>query len=61
MKNLVLTVKERKPLYREYADKLINSGWAYYAFDSAEALDAARKEQEEQGKTLFTIILIENY
>jgi glutamyl-tRNA synthetase len=45
---LVLTVSERKPLYREYADKLINTG--YYAFDSAEALDAARKEQEEQGK-----------
>ena len=22
---------ERKPLYREYADKLINSAWAYYA------------------------------
>jgi glutamyl-tRNA synthetase len=44
---------ERKPLYREYADKLINSGWAYYAFDSAEALDAARKEQEEQGKTFI--------
>jgi glutamyl-tRNA synthetase len=44
---------ERKPLYREYADQLINSGWAYYAFDSAEALDAARKEQEEQGKTFI--------
>jgi glutamyl-tRNA synthetase len=47
--NLVLTVKAKENLYREYADKLINSGWAYYAFDSAE-LDAARKEQEEQGK-----------
>ncbi|SEA19226.1 glutamyl-tRNA synthetase [Flavobacterium gillisiae] len=44
---------ERKPLYREYADKLINSGWAYYAFDSAEALDAARKEQEAQGNTFI--------
>jgi glutamyl-tRNA synthetase len=44
---------ERKPLYRAYADQLINSGWAYYAFDSAEALDAARKEQEEQGKTFI--------
>jgi glutamyl/glutaminyl-tRNA synthetase len=37
---------ERKPLYKDYADQLINTGWAYYAFDSAEALDAARKEQE---------------
>jgi glutamyl-tRNA synthetase len=43
---------ERKPLYN-YADQLINTGWAYYAFDSAEALDAARKEQEEQGKTFI--------
>jgi glutamyl-tRNA synthetase len=44
---------ERKPLYREYADQLINTGWAYYAFDTAEALDTARKEQEEQGKTFI--------
>ncbi|MFT7396335.1 MAG: glutamyl-tRNA synthetase [Flavobacterium sp.] len=44
---------ERKPLYRDYANQLINTGWAYYAFDSAEALDAARKEQEEQGKTFI--------
>ena len=44
---------ERKPLYREYADQLIDTGWAYYAFDSAEALDAARKEQEEQGNTFI--------
>jgi glutamyl-tRNA synthetase len=36
MKNLVLTVKAKEKLYREYADQLINSGWAYYAFDSAE-------------------------
>jgi glutamyl-tRNA synthetase len=51
--NLVPSTKERKPLYRDYADQLINTGWAYYAFDSAEALDAARKEQEEQGKTFI--------
>ncbi|CAM2873799.1 glutamate--tRNA ligase [Flavobacterium frigoris] len=44
---------ERKPLYREYADQLIDTGWAYYAFDSAEVLDAARKEQEEQGNTFI--------
>ena len=30
---------ERKHLYKEYADQLIDSGWAYYAFDTAEALD----------------------
>jgi len=44
---------ERKPLYKQYADQLVNSGWAYYAFDTAEALDAHRKEQEEQGKTFI--------
>jgi glutamyl-tRNA synthetase len=44
---------ERKHLYKNYADQLISSEWAYYAFDSAEALDAARKKQEEQGKTFI--------
>lgn len=44
---------ERKPLYKQYADQLINSDWAYYAFDTAEALDAHRKQHEEQGKTFI--------
>ncbi|UQD55589.1 glutamate--tRNA ligase [Flavobacterium sp. K5-23] len=44
---------ERKHLYKEYADQLINSDWAYYAFDTAEALDAQRKADEEQGKTFI--------
>ena len=44
---------ERKALYKQYADQLINSGWAYYAFDTAEALDAHRKQHEEQGKTFI--------
>jgi glutamyl-tRNA synthetase len=44
---------ERKHLYKEYADELINSGNAYYAFDTAEALDAHRKQHEEQGKTFI--------
>ncbi|RKS01054.1 glutamate--tRNA ligase [Flavobacterium sp. 102] len=44
---------ERKPLYKQYADQLVNSGWAYYAFDTAEALDAHRKQHEEQGKTFI--------
>lgn len=44
---------ERKHLYREYADQLIDSGWAYYAFDTAEALETHRKEHEEQGKTFI--------
>ncbi len=35
---------ERKPLYREYAEKLVNDGFAYYAFDTPEELDEKRKE-----------------
>jgi glutamyl/glutaminyl-tRNA synthetase len=32
---------------------LINSGNAYYAFDTADALDLHRKQHEEQGKTFI--------
>jgi glutamyl-tRNA synthetase len=28
--NLVLIVKAKENLYRDYADQLINTGWAYY-------------------------------
>ncbi|MFC0781184.1 glutamate--tRNA ligase [Flavobacterium sp. HJSW_4] len=44
---------ERKDLYQQYADQLINSDWAYYAFDTPESLDALRKEQEAEGKTFI--------
>ncbi len=44
---------ERKAMYQQYADQLINSGWAYYAFDTAESLDAMRKEAEAAGKTFI--------
>ncbi len=44
---------ERKHLYKQYADQLVNSGNAYYAFDTAEALDFHRKQHEEQGKTFI--------
>lgn len=44
---------ERKDLYQRYATDLINSGNAYYAFDTPDALDAARKLEEEQGKTFI--------
>jgi glutamyl-tRNA synthetase len=44
---------DRKDLYQQYADQLINSGWAYYAFDTPEALDSLRKEQEAEGKTFI--------
>lgn len=38
---------ERKPMYREYAEKLVADGKAYYAFDTAEELDVMRKRLEE--------------
>ena len=44
---------ERKELYQQYANQLILSGNAYYAFDTAEDLDAQRKHCEEQGKTFI--------
>jgi glutamyl-tRNA synthetase len=42
---------ERKDIYKKYADKLLNDGKAYIAFDTAEELDDKRKEFEEQKKT----------
>ncbi len=42
---------DRKPMYREYAGQLINGGWAYYAFDTPEDLEAKRKEYEQEKKT----------
>ena len=44
---------ERKDLYKQFADQLIKSGHAYYAFDTAEALDAHRKDHEAKGKTFI--------
>ena len=35
---------ERKPSYGKFAEQLINDGYAYYAFDTPEELDAKRKE-----------------
>ncbi|MEP6611223.1 MAG: glutamate--tRNA ligase [Mucilaginibacter sp.] len=35
---------ERKALYREYAEKLVREGHAYYAFDTPEELDKNHKE-----------------
>jgi glutamyl-tRNA synthetase len=42
---------DRKHLYREYVDILLNSGWAYYAFDKPEELEAKRKQYESEKKT----------
>ncbi len=44
---------QRKGLYKEYADRLIAAGYAYYAFDTAEELDARRAEAEKNGETFI--------
>jgi glutamyl-tRNA synthetase len=44
---------DRKEIYKQYADQLIASGWAYYAFDSSEKLDELRKTAESEGKTFI--------
>ncbi len=42
---------ERKELYAAYAQQLIDSGHAYYAFDTPEELDALRHAAEAKGET----------
>jgi len=44
---------ERKENYHAYAQQLIDSGNAYYAFDTAEKLDFHRKDHEAKGKTFI--------
>ncbi|MGL2992865.1 glutamate--tRNA ligase [Flavobacterium sp. TSSA_36] len=44
---------ERQHIYENYAQELIESGHAYYAFDSAEALDSLRNDLEKEGKTFI--------
>lgn len=38
---------ERKPMYKQYVDQLIDSGHAYYAFDTAEELEAMREKARQ--------------
>ena len=44
---------ERKPLYKQYANELIEKGMAYYAFDTSDSLNGHRKDHEEKGKTFI--------
>ena len=44
---------QRKPIYRAYAEELVKNGYAYYAFDSAQELDARRKEAEANKSTFI--------
>jgi glutamyl-tRNA synthetase len=41
---------ERKDIYREYAEKLIKAGHAYYAFDTPEEIEEMRKRLQVEGK-----------
>jgi len=42
---------ERREIYLKYALQLVDAGWAYYAFDTADELNALRKACEERGET----------
>ena len=42
---------ERKEIYQKYIQQLIDNGWAYYAFDTAEELEAMRERLKKSGKS----------
>ena len=42
---------QRRGIYRAYAEQLVANGYAYYAFDSAEELEAVRSAAEANGET----------
>ena len=44
---------DRKDLYRQYADILIERGEAYYAFDTSEHLEKLRSDAEKTGNTFI--------
>ena len=44
---------ERRGIYRKYAEQLIENGYAYYAFDTAEELEKVRSEAEAKGETFI--------
>ena len=44
---------QRKGIYRKYAEQLVENGFAYYAFDTAEELEEARANAEAKGDTFI--------
>jgi glutamyl-tRNA synthetase len=44
---------DRRHIYRQYADVLVDKGAAYYAFDTTEELEELRKSSEKEGKTFI--------
>lgn len=51
---------ERKEIYLKYALQLVDAGWAYYAFDTPEELDAIRGEYESRGETFAYNFAVRN-
>lgn len=46
---------ERREIYLKYALQLVEAGWAYYAFDTAEELDALRRRPKDAARHSPTI------
>ena len=44
---------QRRSIYRKYAEELVEKGYAYYAFDTAEELAAKREEMEARKETFI--------
>lgn len=44
---------DKKDVYRQYADMLVDSGDAYYAFDTSDELEMLRSETEKSGHTFI--------
>lgn len=42
---------ERKPIYKKYAEQLVNQGNAYYAFDTSSELEAMRENRKTEGNS----------
>ena len=46
---------ERKEIYRDYAEKLVDAGQAYYAFDTPEELETMRTVLPDHCQSISTI------
>src|SRR5690348_7704565 len=42
---------ERKNIYRQYAEELVQKGYAYYAFDTPEEIESLREKLKAEGKS----------
>jgi glutamyl-tRNA synthetase len=51
---------DRQDIYRQYADMLIDTGAAYYAFDTPEQLDLLRSASEKEGNTFIYNAAVRN-